>query len=63
MRAADELIRSLEEEVVELRRDLDQAGAALRASREEVAARGQAVEGFEESERSRVAAEEEARAA
>lgn len=62
MRAADELIKSLEEEVVELRRDLDQAGAALRASREEVAARGQAVEGFEESERSRVAAEEEARA-
>ena len=62
MRAADELIKSLEEEVSELRRDLDQAGAALRTSREEVAARTQAVEDFEESERSRAAAEEEVRA-
>src|SRR5215208_5760864 len=62
MRAADKLIKRLEEEVSELRRDLDQAGAALRTSREEVAARTQAVEDFEESERSRAAAEEEVRA-
>src|SRR5215203_6472669 len=62
MRAADELIMSLEEELSELRRDPDQAGAALRTSREEVAARTQAVEDFEESERSRVAAKEEVRA-
>ncbi|MDQ4083902.1 MAG: hypothetical protein M3117_05850 [Actinomycetota bacterium] len=61
MRAADGLIRSLEEEVVDLRRDLEQAGEALRAAQEEMAARGRAFEELEESRRALVAAEEEAR--
>ncbi|MBD0355969.1 MAG: hypothetical protein ICV57_02180 [Rubrobacter sp.] len=61
MRAADNLIRSLEEEVVDLRRDLEQAGEALRAAQEEMAARSRAFEELEESRRALVAAEEEAR--
>lgn len=61
MRAADALIESLEAEVVDLRRDLERASAALRTSREEVAVRGQALEDLEESERARTAAEEEVR--
>lgn len=62
MRAADELIKSLEVEVEDLRRDLERAGGALRAAREEVVTRGQALEDLEESESSRAAAMEEARA-
>lgn len=44
MRAAGELIDSLEEEVVGLRRDLEEASEALRAAQAEVAARERAVE-------------------
>src|SRR5436309_1575506 len=53
------LIEGLESEVTDLRRDLERASAALRASREEVAGRGQALEDLEASEKARVAAEEE----
>lgn len=59
MRAADELIKSLEVEVEDLRRDLEQASEALRAAREEVTTRGQ---DLEESERARTTATEEAQA-
>src|SRR3712207_4144702 len=62
MRAADELIKSLEVEVEDLRRDLEQASDALRVAREEVTARGQALEDLEESEQARLTATEEARA-
>ena len=62
MRAADELIKSLEVEVEDLRRDLERAGGALRTAREEVTTRGQALEDLEESERARTTATEEARA-
>ncbi|MDQ3304048.1 MAG: hypothetical protein M3518_11975, partial [Actinomycetota bacterium] len=61
MRAADALIESLEAEVGDLRRDLERAGAALRASRQDVTARGQTLEELEQSEKARVAAEEEVR--
>ncbi|MCA1730331.1 MAG: hypothetical protein LC751_13240 [Actinobacteria bacterium] len=59
MRAADALIESLESEVTDLRRDLERASAALRASREEVSGQGQALEDLEASEKARVTAEEE----
>ena len=62
MRAADELIKSLEVEVEDLRRDLERASGALRAAREEVTTRGQALEDLEESEHARATATEEARA-
>ena len=62
MRAADELIKSLEVEVEDLRRDLERASGALRAAREEVRTRGQALENLEESEHARATATEEARA-
>lgn len=61
MRAADDIIESLEAEVADLRQDLERASAALRASREEVSARGTALEDLQESERLRAAAEEESR--
>jgi hypothetical protein len=60
MRAADELIKSLEVEVEDLRRDLEQASGALRAARKEVTTRGQALEDLEESEQARASAAEEA---
>ncbi|MGH3087932.1 MAG: hypothetical protein ACRDSJ_11520 [Rubrobacteraceae bacterium] len=44
MEAAGSLIESLEDEVAQLRRDLEQANVALRAAREEVSARGRALE-------------------
>src|SRR5918992_4640700 len=61
MRAADALIESLENEIVDLRLELEQAGEALRAAQEGVAARGRDLEGLEESERLRAAAEEQVR--
>src|SRR5215204_2883983 len=61
MRAADALIESLDNEVVDLRLELEQASEVLRAAQEGVAARGWDLEGFEESERLRVAAEEQVR--
>ncbi|MDP8939927.1 MAG: hypothetical protein M3N10_06495 [Actinomycetota bacterium] len=60
MQAAQALIESLEEEVMSLRRDLEQASVALKAAQEEVAARGEALE---EKESERAAAEEKAREA
>lgn len=62
MRAADALIESLETEVEELRADLENAGGALRAAQEEVAARGTAVEEAGGLREALLAAEEEARA-
>ncbi len=59
MKAADALIESLEGEVAGLRQDLERAGAALRASREEMSARGQALEDLDQSEQARTAAGEE----
>src|SRR5918999_1789002 len=44
MEAAGTLIESLEEEVANLRRDLEQASVALRAAQEEISARGHALE-------------------
>ena len=44
MEAAGALIESLEEEVANLRRDLEQASVALRTAQEEVSARGHALE-------------------
>ena len=44
MEAAGALIESLEEEVANLRRDLEQASVALKAAQEEVSARGSALE-------------------
>ncbi len=44
MEAAGSLIESLEDEVAQLRRDLEQANVALGAAREEVSARGRALE-------------------
>ena len=61
MRAADELIDSLEGEVVELRRDLEEARATLQIAQREMAARGRALEGLNTEERSREAAEKEVR--
>ena len=58
VRSADELIKSLQGEVAELRRDLERASAALRASRKEVSVCGTALEDLKESERLRAAAEE-----
>src|ERR671910_80751 len=54
MEAAGALIESLEEEVANLRRDLEQASVALKAAQEEVSARGRALE---ERERTRAEAE------
>ena len=61
MRAADALIESLESEVAELRRDLDEASVALRRAQEDVSSRG---ESLEEGDRLRAeleAAREESR--
>jgi hypothetical protein len=57
MEAAEALIESLEEEVANLRRDLEQASVALKAAQEEVSARGRALE---EQERTRAEAERKA---
>lgn len=61
MRAADELIDSLEGEVVELRRDLEEARGTLQVAQQEMAARSRALEDLNEEDRSREAAEEEVR--
>jgi len=61
MRTADDLIESLEGEVVELRRDLEEARGALQVAQKEMAARGRALEGLSTEDRSRVAVEEEVR--
>ena len=56
MEAAGALIENLEQEVADLRNDLDQAAAALKAAQEEVSSRAGALE---EKERARVEAESE----
>ncbi|HZG63542.1 MAG TPA: hypothetical protein VEY13_08520, partial [Rubrobacteraceae bacterium] len=53
MRAADELIDSLEGEVVELRRDLEEARGTLQVAQQEMAARSRALEDLNEEDRSR----------
>ncbi|HVD34176.1 MAG TPA: hypothetical protein VNB93_00415 [Rubrobacter sp.] len=56
MEAAGALIENLEQEVADLRSDLDRAAAALKAAQEEVSSRAGALE---EKERARVEAESE----
>ncbi len=56
MEAAGALIENLEQEVSDLRIDLDQAAAALKAAQEEISSRADALE---ENERARVEAESE----
>ena len=56
MEAAGALIENLEQEVADLRSDLDQAAVALKAAQEEVSSRAGALE---EKERARVEAESE----
>jgi chromosome segregation ATPase len=56
MEAAGALIENLEQEVSDLRIDLDQAAAALKAAQEEISSRA---ETLEENERARVEAESE----
>jgi hypothetical protein len=56
MEAAGALIENLEQEVADLRSDLDQAAVALKAAQEEVSSRAG---GLEEKERARVEAESE----